>query len=100
MGGIISVALNAYGNWEHENRAHVTSASVVAAGGAIAGSVLRAEWYIAVGIWVAWLLYYVWKNYRNNKAGNPNAWGLYIELIAFYAVPTCLATFMLMNYFF
>jgi len=100
MGGIIGVALNAYGNYKNENRAHVTSASVIAAGGAIAGSVLRKEWYIGVAIWVAWLLYYIWKNYKNNKAGNKNAWGLYIELVAFYAVPTCLIVYMLMNYFF
>ena len=98
MGGLIGVALNAYGNYEHENRAHVTSASIIAAGGAIAGCVLRKEWYIAVAIWLAWAGYYLWKNYKNNKAGNPNAWGLYIELIAFYALPTCLAVFMTLNY--
>ena len=100
MGGIIGVALNAYGNYEHENRAHVISASVIAAAGAVAGCVLRREWWIALIIWAAWGLYYIWKNYKNNKAGNPNAWGLYIELIAFYAVPTCLMTFILMNYFY
>lgn len=100
MGGIIGVALNAYGNYEHETKAHVASASIIAAGGAILGSVLRKEWYIGVAIWVAWLLYYLWKQYKNKKAGNPNAWGLYIELVAFYATPTCLAIYMLMNYFF
>lgn len=100
MGGILGVALNAYGNYEHETRAHVASASIIAASGAIVGSVLRKEWYIGVAIWVAWLLYYLWKNYKNNKAGNKNAWGLYIELVAFYSVPTCLAIYSLMNYFF
>lgn len=99
MAGIISVALNAYGNtWE--NKPHVFSASVLAAGGAVAGCVLRREWWIALIIWALWGAYYLWKNYKNNKAGNKNAWGLYIELIAFYAVPTCLAVFILMNYFF
>ena len=97
IGGLISVALNAYGNsWE--NKPHVFSASVLAAGGGILGCVLRKEWYIAAGIWVAWLLYYLWKQHKNKKAGNPNAWGLYIELVAFYAVPTCLIVFILMNY--
>lgn len=100
IGGIISVALNAFGNYPNENRPHVTSASVIAAGGAIAGSVLRSNWYFAVAVWVAWLLYYIWKNYKNNKAGNKNAWGLYIELVAFYATPTCLALFILLNYLF
>lgn len=100
MGGIISVALNAYGNYKHENRPHVTSASLIAAGGAVAGTLLRKEWYIGLIIWALWGAYYIWKNYKNNKAGNKNAWGLYIELIAFYAVPTCLATYMLMVYFF
>ena len=41
-----------------------------------------------------------YETYRNNKAGNPNAFDLYIELVAFYSVPTCLAIYMLMNYFF
>ena len=98
IGGIISVALNAYGNsWE--NKPHVISAGPIAAGGAILGSCLRSNWYIGVAVWVAWLLYYLWKNYKNNKAGNSNAWGLYIEEVAFYSVPTCLAIFMLINYF-
>ena len=99
MGGIIGVALNAFGNYKNENRAHVISASVLAAGGALAGCLLRKEWYVGVAIWLAWLIYYVIKNHKNNKAGNPNAWGLYIELVAFYSVPTCLATFILLNYF-
>lgn len=99
MGGIIGVALNAYGNtWE--NKPHIMAAGPVAAGGAILGSVLRHEWYIGVAVWLLWLAYYIWKNHRNNKAGNPNAWGLYIELVAFYSVPTCLVIYMLMNYFF
>jgi len=97
IGGLISVALNAYGNsWE--NKPHVFSASILAAGGGILGCVLRKEWYIAAGIWVAWLLYYLWKQYKNKKAGNPNAWGLYIELVAFMSVPTCLCVCMLLNY--
>lgn len=99
MGGIIGVALNAYGNsWE--NKPHVFCASVLAAGGALVGSVLRKEWYIGLIVWLAWYIYYVIKNRKNNKAGNPNAWGLYIEEVAFYSVPTCLAIYMLMNYFF
>lgn len=98
MGGLIGVALNAYGNYEHETRAHVFSASVIAAVGCAAGCMLRKEWYLGAAIWLAWLLYYVWKQHKNKKAGNPNAWGLYIELVAFYSVPTCLALFMLLNY--
>ena len=100
MGGIIGVALNAFGNYKHENRPHIISAGPIAAGGAILGSVLRHNWYFAVAIWVAWLIYYLIKNHKNNKAGNKNAWGLYIELVAFYATPTCLALFMLLNYLF
>ena len=100
MGGIIGVALNAFGNYKHENRPHVLGASIVAAGGAALGCLLRTNWYLALIIWAAWGVYYLIKNYRNNKAGNKNAWGLYIELIAFYAVPTCLAIFMLINYLF
>lgn len=99
IGGIIGVALNAYGNYKNENRAHVISASIIAAGGAIVGCCLRKEWYIGVAVWLAWLVYYLIKNHRNNKAGNPNAWGLYIELVAFYSVPTCLIIYILMNYF-
>jgi hypothetical protein len=100
IGGIIGVAFNAYGNYEHENRPHVISAGPIAAAASALGCLLRHEWYIALGIWAAWAIYYVWKNYKNNKAGNKNAWGLYSELIAFYSVPTCLAVFMTMNYFF
>ena len=100
MGGIIGVALNAYGNYEHENRPYITAAGPIAASGAFLGCVLRKEWYIGVAIWLAWLLYYIWKNYRNNKAGNKNAWGLYIKLVAFYSVPTCLIVYILLNYFF
>lgn len=100
MGGIIGVALNAFGNSKHETKAHVASASIIAAGGAITGCVLRKEWYIAVIVWLAWLIYYIIKNKRNNKAGNPNAWGLYIELVAFYALPTCLIAFIISNYLF
>jgi len=97
IAGIIGVALNAYGDsWE--SKPHVFSASILAAGGAMAGCLMRKEWYIGLAIWLAWLVYYIIKNRRNNKAGNPNAWGLYIELVAFYSVPTCLITFMLLNY--
>lgn len=100
IGGLISVALNAYGNYDTENRAHVVSASVIAAGGALAGCLLRKEWYVGLVIWLAWLGYYLIKNYKNNKAGNPNAWGLYIELVAFYGIATSLIAFILINYFF
>ena len=99
MGGILGVALNAWGNTPQESKAHVASASIIAAGGAIAGCCLRKEFYIAIAIWLGWLVYYIIKNYKNNKAGNPNAWGLYIELIAFYSLPSCLAVFILLNYF-
>lgn len=98
VGGIIGVALNANGRTD-ESKPHIVAAGPIAAGFAILGSLLRPEWYIALGIWLAWLIYYIIKNYKNNKAGNPNAWGLYIELVCFYAVPTCLTTFMLLNYF-
>lgn len=99
MGGLIGVALNAFGNQKQETSAHVASASIIAAGGGLIGCCLRKEWYIGLAIWLAWLVYYLIKQYRNHKAGNPNAFGLYIELIAFYSVPTCLATYILMNYF-
>jgi len=99
MGGILGVALCAdYLN--NEVKPHIASAAWVAAIGAAAGCCLRKEWYIGAAVWVAWLIYYLIKQYRNKKAGNPNAWGLYIELVAFYSVPTCLAIYMLMNYFF
>lgn len=100
IGGLISVALNAHGNYDNENRAHVVSASVIAAGGALAGCLLRKEWYVGLVIWLAWLGYYLIKNHKNNKAGNPNAWGLYIELVAFYGIATSLIAFILINYFF
>lgn len=100
MGGLIGVALNAFGNLKNENRAHVISASTISAGGAIVGCLLRHDWYIGVIVWLAWLGYYLWKQYKNKKAGNPNAWGLYIELVAFYSMPTCISLFMLHNYLF
>lgn len=100
MGGLIGVALNAYGNKKEESKAHVTSAGIVAGGFAIAGCVLRKEWYIGAAVWLAWLVYYLIKNHKNNKKGNPNAFGLYVEEVAFYSVPTCLAIYILMNYFF
>lgn len=100
MGGLIGVALNAYGNYEHESKAHVFCASVLAAVGCAAGCMLRKEWYIGVVVWLAWLVYYLIKQHKNKKAGNPNAWGLYIELVAFYSVPTCLIIYILLNYFF
>ena len=97
MAGIISVAFNAYGNtWE--NRPHVFSASIVASVGAGIGSLLHRQWYLAILIWLAWYIYYKIKNYKNNKAGNKDAWGLYIELVALYAVPSCLAVFMVLTY--
>lgn len=99
MGGLISVALNAYGNYDNENRPHVISASVLAAGGAMAGCLMRKEWYVGLAIWLVWLVYYLVKNHKNNKAGNPNAWGLYIELVAFYGLATSLSAFILINYF-
>lgn len=99
MGGLIGVALNAFGNQKQESAAHVASASVIAAGGCMLGCCLRKEWYIGLAVWLGWLVYYLIKNYKNNKAGNPNAWGLYIELVAFYSVPTCLAIYILLNYF-
>ena len=97
-GGILGVALNSFDRGK-EHYPHVIAAGALAAGGSILGSVLRPEWYIGVAIWLAWLLYYIWKNYKNNKAGNKRAWDLYIELVAFYSVPTCLIVFMLINYF-
>lgn len=99
IGGIIGVALNA-DYLKTECAAHITSAAWVAAGGAMIGCCLRKEWYIGLAIWLAWLVYYLIKNHKNNKAGNPNAWGLYIEEVAFYSVPTCLVVYMLMNYLF
>jgi len=99
MAGILGVAMNAYGNQKQETNAHVFSASVLAACGCAAGCMLRKEWYIGVAVWVGWLIYYLIKQYRNKKAGNPNAWGLYIEETAFYSVPTCLIIYILMNYF-
>ena len=97
MGGIIGVALNA--DYLHnESTAHVAAASWFAAAFAIVGCCLRPDWYIGVGIWLAWLVYYLVKQYRNHKAGNPNAWGLYVEMVAFMSVPTCLIVYMLMNY--
>lgn len=100
MGGLIGVALNAFGNLKNESKAHVTSAGIICASGAIIGCLLRKDWYIGAIVWLAWLGYYLWKQYKNKKAGNPNAWGLYIELVAFYSMPTCLALFMLHNYLF
>lgn len=100
MGGILGVALNAYGNYKNETRAHVFCASVLAAVGCAAGCMLRKEWYVGLLVWLVWLVYYLLKNRKNNKDGNPNAFGLYIELVAFYSVPTCLILFILMNYFF
>ena len=97
MAGIISVAFNAYGNtWE--NKPHVFSASIVASVGAGLGSLLHPQWYLAVLIWLGWYIYYRIKNYKNNKAGNKDAWGLYVELVALYAVPSCLAVFMVLTY--
>jgi len=99
MGGLIGVAMNADFQ-KTEEKPHMTAAIAFAAGGGILGCTLRHEWYVGVGVIVAWLLYYLWKQYKNSKAGNPNAFDLYLELVAFYSVPTCLVIYMLMNYFF
>jgi len=99
MGGIIGVALCA-DYLKTELKPHIASAAWVAAGGAMIGCCLRKEWYIGLAVWLGWLVYYLIKNHKNNKAGNPNAWGLYIEEVAFYSVPTCLIIYILMNYFF
>jgi len=99
IGGIFGVALNAWGNTPQESKAHVASASIIAAGGAMLGCCLRKEWYVGLAIWLAWLAFYLVKNHKNNAEGNPNAFGLYIELVAFYSLPSCLAIFILLNYF-
>lgn len=99
IGGIFGVALCA-DFMKKEAAPHVAAASIVAAGGAMAGSLLRQDWYVGLAVWLAFLVYYIIKNHRNNKKGNPNAWGLYIELVAFYSVPTCLILFMISNYLF
>lgn len=98
MGGILGVALNA-DFVRKENWPHVIAATVLAAGFALVGTLLRPNWYVGAIIWASWLTYYIIKNIRNNKAGNPNAFGLYIEEVAFMSVPTCLAAYMLVNYF-
>ena len=98
VGGIIGVALNAdYA--KTEGTPHVIAAAWLAAGGAMIGCCLRKDWYIGVAVWLAWLVYYLIKQRKNHKAGNPNAWGLYIEEVAFYSVPTCLAIYIIINYF-
>lgn len=68
-------------------------------GGAFIGSILREEWYIGLGVWIAWLIYYLFENYKNNKAGNPSALNLYLELTGFCSVSTCLIIYVLYNYF-
>lgn len=99
IGGIFGVALNADFQ-KKEGTPHVVAASVVAAGGAMAGCLLRHEWYIGLAVWLGLLVYYLIKNHKNKKAGNPDASALYMEEVAFYSVPTCLAIFMLINYLF
>lgn len=99
VGGIIGVALDS-DFMKKENTAHVVSAVGVAGGGALAGCLLRNEWYIGLGIWLAWLVYFLIKNHKNNKKGNPNALDLYLELMAFYATPTCLIVYMIITYLF
>lgn len=98
MGGIIGVALNADFT-KKEEWPHVVAAGPIAALAAFLGCTLRSNWYIGVIVWLAWLAYYAAKNQKNKKAGNPSARGLYVELIAFYSVPTCLVIYMILNYF-
>jgi len=101
MGGIMSVALLADFKNKNEDWPHVAGASLVAGGGAFAGCLMRPDvWWLALVIWFGWLGYYLVKNKRNNKAGNPDAWGWYIEAVAFYAVAMCLAIFPWINYLF
>lgn len=97
IGGIFGVALCAdFRN--KEQTPHILSAGLLAACGGMAGSLLRPQWYIGLSVWLLWLLYYVIKQYKNKKAGNPNAFSLFMEETAFYSVPLCLIIFMIMNY--
>ena len=98
MGGIIGVSLNA-DFMKKEEWAHVVSAGPLAATAALLGCSFRSTWYFALAIWFSWLTFYVIKNQRNKKAGNPSARSLYLELVAFYSVPTCLILDMLLKYF-
>lgn len=100
MGGLIGVALNADFRQKEESTPHVIGATVIAGGCAFAGCLMRQEWYIGLAIWLAWLIYYLIKQYKNKKAGNPDAFSLYMELVCFYSMPTCLTVFTLMKYFF
>ena len=99
VGGIFGVALNA-DFMKKENMPHVVAAGGLAAVGAFAGCLLREEWYVGLGVWLAFLGYYLWKQYKNKKAGNPDAFALYMEEVAFYSLPACLAIFIIGNYLF
>lgn len=98
IGSIIGINLVADYK-ELKNTRYTTAFWVLGVGGAFVGSMLREEWYIGLSIWLAWILYYLWENYKNNQAGNPNSLGLYLELASFCAIPTCLIAYMLYNYF-
>ncbi len=99
VGGIFGVALNA-DFMKKENTPHVVAAGGLAAAGAFAGCLMREEWYVGLGVWLAFLGYYLWKQYKNKKAGNPDAFALYMEEVAFYSLPTCLIIFIIGNYLF
>lgn len=96
---IFGVALNA-DFMKKENMPYVVATGGLAAVGAFAGCLLREEWYVGLGVWLAFLGYYLWKQYKNKKAGNPDAFALYMEEVAFYSLPTCLAIFIIGNYLF
>lgn len=97
MGGLIGVALNADFMSESEATPHVAAAAGVAALGAFAGCLMRNIWYVGLAIWLAWLGYYLYKQYKNKKAKNPDAFDLYLELVCFYSLPTCLIVFILLK---
>lgn len=97
IGGIFGVALCADFR-KKEQTPHVLSAGGLAAVGGALGSMLRPQWYIGLGVWVAWLVYYLIKQIKNKKAKNPDAFSLFMEEVAFYSVPTCLIIYMIMNY--
>ena len=99
MGGLIGVSLNADFRQEAESKPHVIGAAVVAGGCAFAACLMRPLWYVGLVVWLGWLAYYLIKQYKNKKAGNPDAFSLYMELVAFYSMPTCLTLFILFNLF-
>ena len=99
MGGIFGVALNADFLSKSESNPHVVAAAGLAAAGAFAGCLMRPLWYLGFGVWMIWLGYYLVKQYKNKKAKNPDAFSLYMELVCFYSLPTCLILFILVNLF-